>query len=68
MNDHLPPAIARALAPFAPPSSEVHRIVGEAEWEEADRHYLWLKTSGELDRRHDQRARELELQHSDGRL
>lgn len=68
MNARLPLAIARALAPFAPPASEVHRIISDAEWEEADRHYLWLKTSGELDRRHDRRARALELQHSDGRL
>ena len=62
MNARLPLTIARALAPFAPPASEVHSIVSEAEWEEADRHYLWLKTSGELDRRHDREAARLEMQ------
>lgn len=68
MNAHLPIAIARALVPMAPPCSVVHDIVREADLLAADRHYHQLKVSGELDRRHDQRARALELQHSDGRL
>ena len=45
MNASLPPILAAALAPFAPPSSVVHRIV------EADQHYNELKNSGELERR-----------------
>lgn len=44
MNATLPLRLAPA---FAPPSSIVHRIVGE----EADLHYLQLKQSGELERR-----------------
>lgn len=50
---------------MAPPGSIIHEIVREADRLEADRHYLWLKTSGELDRRHDQRARKLEMQHKE---
>jgi hypothetical protein len=45
VNAQLPPVLAAALAPFAPPSSEVHRIA------EADQHYNELKNSGELERR-----------------
>lgn len=47
MNARLHPLMARALLPMAPPSSIVHRIVGE----EADLHYLQLRNSGELERR-----------------
>lgn len=47
MTANLPPALARALLPMAPPSSVVHKIVGE----EADLHYLQLRNSGELERR-----------------
>ena len=39
------PALAAALAPFAPPSSEVHRIA------DADQQNHDLKQSGELERR-----------------
>ena len=31
------PAIARALAPFAPPHSEVHQAICEEDWIAADR-------------------------------
>jgi hypothetical protein len=51
MNAQLPPVLAAALAPFAPPSSVVHQIVDKAL--EADRHNNALKASGALDdRRH----------------
>jgi len=42
MNARLPAILAQALAPMAPPQSEVHRIVSEAERREimeiVDRH------------------------------
>ena len=44
------PALAAALAPFAPPSSEVRRIA------DADQHYNELKNSGELERRRIEKA------------
>ena len=47
---NLHPTIAAALVPFAPPSSEVHKIV------EADLHYNELKNSGELERRRIEKA------------
>ena len=51
------PALAAALAPFAPPSSEVRRIA------DADQHYNELKTSGELERRRIENAIRNERQH-----
>lgn len=36
MNARIPLALARALAQFAPPDSEVHRIVSEGELLAAD--------------------------------
>lgn len=44
------PALAAALVPFAPPSSEVRRIA------DADQHYNELKNSGELERRRIEKA------------
>jgi len=42
MNARMPAALAQALAPMAPPQSEVHRIVSDAERREimeiVDRH------------------------------
>ena len=42
MNARMPAVLAQALAPMAPPQSEVHRIVSEAERREimeiVDRH------------------------------
>lgn len=37
MSARLPLALAQALAPMAPPQSEVHRVISEAELLEADR-------------------------------
>ena len=38
MSARLPLTMARALAPMAPPQSEVHRVISEAELLEADRY------------------------------
>jgi hypothetical protein len=46
----LPPILAAALAPMAPPSSVVHKIVEDARLQ-ADQHYNELKNSGALDDR-----------------
>ncbi|MDO9252591.1 MAG: hypothetical protein Q7U48_13710 [Hydrogenophaga sp.] len=54
-ESRLDPVMAAALAPFAPPGSEVHRIA-------ADLEYMRLKDSGELRRRDDQRALDLQTQ------
>lgn len=51
------PALAAALAPFAPPSSEVHRIA------DADQQNHDLKQSGEFERRRIEKAIRLERQH-----
>lgn len=50
MNASLPPILAAALAPMAPPSSEVHRIA------DADQQNHDLKQSGELERRRIEKA------------
>ena len=50
MNARMPTTIAYCLAQFAPPSSEVHKIV------EADLHYNELKNSGDLERRRIEKA------------
>lgn len=53
MNAHLPPALAAALAPFAPRSSVVHRIVkddaAERRLEERriDRQQAYLRATGQ---------------------
>ena len=54
MNAHLPPALAAALAPFAPPQSVVHQIVAEAEAAERraeerriDRQQAYLRATGQ---------------------
>lgn len=47
MTANLPTTLALSMLSMAPPSSIVHRIVGEAE----DLHYLQLRNSGELERR-----------------
>ena len=40
MNAHLPPVLAQALAPFAPPQSIVHQIVADTRVSEAERREL----------------------------
>lgn len=52
----LPPAIAQALAPFAPPASTIHQDAQEAQAIRADLAYNDLKNIGELRRREDERA------------
>ncbi len=52
MNAHIHPALAQALAPFAPPQSSVHEDAAIR----ADLHINDLKNSGELRRREDARA------------
>lgn len=47
MTANLPTTLALSMLSMAPPSSIVHKIVGE----EADLHYLQLRNSGELERR-----------------
>lgn len=37
MHARIHPTIARALAPMAPPQSEVHQIIREEDWLAADR-------------------------------
>jgi hypothetical protein len=48
------PALAAALAPFAPPSSVVHRIVEATP--EVRCNYSDMKNSGELERRRIEKA------------
>lgn len=62
MNAQLHPALAAALLPFAPPQSIVHRIVDTAAVK-ADLDYLHLLNTGELQRRHEARALELQRQY-----
>ena len=59
MNARLHPLMAAALLPMAPPSSIVHKIVGE----EADLHYLELKQSGELERRRQAEAERIQREY-----
>lgn len=61
------PTIAQALAPFAPPDSDIHRQAQEAEAAEraaiaADLAYQALKDSGAIWREEIRRAAALELQ------
>jgi hypothetical protein len=55
----LPDALTLALAPFAPPSSDLHRQADEAA-RRADLAIDAMKNSGELRRRDDQRAVDLQ--------
>lgn len=57
MLNNINPTVVSALAPFAPPGSFT-----EEQLREADRHYEWLKTSGELERRRIEKALKLEQQ------
>jgi len=51
----IPDALAVALAPFAPPDSDIRRQADEAA-RRADLAYMEMKNSGELRRRDDARA------------
>lgn len=64
MNATLPPCMAAALAPFAPPQSIVHQIVRDDEGARIaqDLAYEAEKQSGELDRANYRRALELQVQ------
>ena len=62
MNAHIHPALAQALAPFAPASSSVHEDAREAAAVRADLRINELKNSGELRQREDARALADQLQ------
>ena len=71
MSARLPLTMARALAPMAPPQSEVHRVISEAELLEADRYLAgpardpqFFNRRTELyEQRRQREAERLELQH-----
>lgn len=56
MNARIHPAMAQALAPWAPASSSVHEDAREAAAVRADLRINELKNSGELRRREDAAA------------
>lgn len=55
------PSIARALAPFAPPQSEVHRIAAQAD--AIDRAMHADKLADGYNRRNDAQAMALQVKH-----
>jgi hypothetical protein len=61
----IPPALAIALAPFAPPQSDIHRQAEEALRIRADLAIDRMKNSGELLAREIHRAHLEELKWSD---
>ena len=73
MSVRIPVALARALAPMAPPQSEVHRVISEAELLEADRYLAgpardpqFFNRRTELyEQRRQREAERLELQHQE---
>lgn len=62
MNARIHPALAQALAPWAPASSSVHEDTREAAAVRADLRINELKNSGELRQREDARALADQLQ------
>ena len=56
------PTLARALAPFAPPSSEVHKIVSEDQAQRIDAAMHKFKQSNGYDRRADAQALTLQIE------
>ena len=54
-----PTTLALSMLSMDPPSSIVHKIVGEA----ADLHYLELKQSGELERRRHAEAERIQREY-----
>ena len=60
MNAVLPPVLARALAPLAPPKSVVHKIVADADAEAIDRAMLADKLEDGYGRRRDAMAMEMQ--------
>ncbi len=62
MSARLPLTMARALAPMAPPQSEVHRVISEAELLEADRARNVNKAERAIDREADI-ALDLQIKH-----
>jgi len=67
MNATLPPCLAAALAPFAPPQSVVHQIVRDDEAARIDQDIAHeaAKNSGALDRANERRAFDLQLRYQD---
>ena len=63
MSTNLHPTMAAYLTPFAPPTSVVHTVADEAEAIKADLAYQAMKDNGELRRREDHKALQLQVQH-----
>ena len=63
MNARLHPTLALALLPMAPAGSMVHKVLADDRALQADLDYMHLKESGELERRRDMQAVQLERAH-----
>lgn len=64
MSARIPLTLARALAPIAPPQSEVHRIISEADALAADRARNINKAERAIEREAE-RALDLQIKHQD---
>lgn len=62
MSARIPLTLARALAPIAPPQSEVHRIISEADALAADRARNINKAERAIEREAE-RALDLQIKH-----
>ena len=62
MSARIPLTLARALAPIAPPQSEVHRIISEADALAADRERNLNKAERAIEREAE-RALDLQIKH-----
>ena len=62
MSARIPLTLARALAPIAPPQSEVHRIISEADALAADRARNVNKAERAIEREAEH-ARDLQIKH-----
>ena len=62
MSASIPLALARALAPIAPPQSEVHRVISEADALAADRARNVNKAERAIEREAE-RALDLQIKH-----
>ena len=62
MSTRIPLALARALAPIAPPQSEVHRFISEADALAADRAANVNKAERAIEREAE-RALDLQIKH-----
>lgn len=62
MNARMPTTLAYCLAQFAPPNSEVHRIVTEDKALQADLDIMSRKNSGRFDARRNEVALRLQIE------